>query len=271
MRITACVQGSGLYCAVAEDRPADLLQQLQAVGGPRLRRSNRYIALSLLGALDCVRGQQLLPDCAVYLSSGLGNVAETVAMLQPVLCEGLAPMPFSFINVSNNMAGFTLAQQLGLHGRNLAVARRGGAFGAALELALRDLRSGRVPQALVGAVDECVWPLAAHRQRLGLAADAPLLEGSAWLLLAPADAQADACGSLHWQAYADAAALSEAGHTLPEGSAWGMDAAISLPEGESPSRPAWAWIAALQQRPARFLASYQLGVGYVGLDYQGCE
>ncbi len=64
---------------------------------------------------------------------------------------------------------------------------------AVLELLGQD---GAAGQHLVGAVEECAWPLAAHRQRLGLPADAPLAEASYWLWL-DADCERP-LAQLHW-------------------------------------------------------------------------
>ena len=235
-----------------------MLALLHQQHGLRLRRSNRYIALAMLGALECVQGRRLEPDCGVYLSSGLGNIAESLAMMELALCEGVAPMPFSFINVSSNMAGFTLASQFGLHGRNLAVARRDNAFVAALELALGDLLGGRVSQALVGAVDECVWPLAMHRRRLQVAADSPLLEGSGWLLLGLGDERS---GRLQLEYREEERRESMADGWLLHGDGAG------LPEGQSPSLAAWRFIDALAQKET-LRAQCRVGRRLLVIDYQ---
>ena len=266
---------AGLCCYRAEQQPADLLALLHQSGGPRLRRSNRYIALSLLGARACVQDRTLDQACGVYLGSSLGNIAETTAMMAPVVERGEAPMPFSFINVSSNMAGFTLAQQFSLHGRNLAVARYRHAFVSALELAMRDLQGGRVSQALVGAVDECVWPLNEHRQRLGLPSPTPLIEGSGWLLLSRQGGQDEqGMGSLQWQRYGHDNTLMVEMDGLPHAPDHQHGMVLScepdgLVDGFSPARDAWQFIAALAQageRPVQ--AAYRLaGDACVGLRY----
>lgn len=266
---------SGLRCYRAEEEAVDLLALLHQSGGPRLRRSNRYIALTLLGARACVQGRSLDRECGVYLGSGLGNIAETVAMMVPVLEQGDAPMPFSFINVSSNMAGFTLAQQFSLHGRNLAVARRDNAFAAALELALRDLHAGRVGQALVGAVDECVWPLDRHRQRLQLPSQTPLIEGSGWLLLTShCDPSEQGRGYLQWQEAPHASVLAgQAGLSLSHPERYADIEPDGVPEGGSPSRGAWQFIAALAASDGQPVeATYRLA-GHAGaaIRYQAHE
>lgn len=151
------------------------------------RRVNRFIQLALLGAHDCAAaaGSALAPQTGLYLATGQGNVADTARLMCDIQVQGEAPMPFTFINVSSNMAGFYVAQALGLEATNLTASQQDFSFEAALELACVDLAEGG--SALLGAVEECVWPLQGHRRRLGLAAQAVLAEGSHWLLLDQAD------------------------------------------------------------------------------------
>ncbi|MFO7594633.1 MAG: beta-ketoacyl synthase N-terminal-like domain-containing protein [Pseudomonadota bacterium] len=172
------------YAAAASDPPADLKPLLREVHPNRMRRNNRFTELALLGALRCVQDIGGLPEqCALYLASGQGNVSDTVSLLHETVRDRLEPMPLSFINVSSNIAGFTVSQVLGLHGHNIAVSRNGGAFDSALELALLDLQSGAVPMALVGVVEEYALPPAEHCRRLGLAEGELPAEQSSWLLL----------------------------------------------------------------------------------------
>lgn len=198
------------YAAPANDPPADLKPLLREVHPNRMRRNNRFTELALLGALRCVEDIGQLPEqCALYLASGQGNVTDTVSILHEVVRDRLEPMPLSFINVSSNIAGFTVSQVLGLHGRNLAVSRNGGAFDSALELALMDLQNGSVPMALVGVVEEYTLPLNEHRQRLGRKQGEVLAEQSSWLLLGK-DAGPEGMGMLvDCRRYTDLAKLPE--------------------------------------------------------------
>src|SRR3546814_10058389 len=77
---------------------------------------------------------------------------------------------------SGNMAGFYIAHQLGIDGPQLAIARRHAGLEAALELLQLPTPTHR--HALLGCVEEGVWPLAAQRQRVGLPKDAAMFETS---------------------------------------------------------------------------------------------
>ncbi|MGM0593520.1 MAG: beta-ketoacyl synthase N-terminal-like domain-containing protein [Pseudomonadota bacterium] len=171
------------YAARAEEPATPLKPLLREAGMSDLRRSNRFTALALLGALRCCAGRELPSQCGLYLSSASGGINDTATLLQELIRDRLAPMPLHFINVSSNIAGFSVARELGLHGRNLAVSRLDGGFDCAMELALMDLQAGSVPMALVGVVEECAQPLSSHRRRLGVEATTPLAEQSSWLLL----------------------------------------------------------------------------------------
>ena len=94
-------------------------------------------------------------------------------------------MPLEFLNVPNNMAGFYVAQGLGLQSANLTIAHRAFPFETALDIAIFRLASSgkKNSRALVGGVEECAYPLDQHRQRMQLAMDTPLAEGSSWLYL----------------------------------------------------------------------------------------
>ncbi len=172
------------YAASAGDSPADIKSLLREEGGPRLRRSSRLTELALLGALRCIRQVPALHEqCALFLASAQGNVGDTVSLLQQIVRDGLEPMPFTFINVSSNMAGHAVAQALGLQGKNYALARHHGAFDSALELACLEVQTGKAPMALIGVVEECAWPLVDQRRRLGVDGEVRLAEQSSWLLL----------------------------------------------------------------------------------------
>lgn len=151
------------------------------------RRIDRFIQLALLGSARCATGQTLQADCAVYISSGLGPIGNNIVIQKHLIHDCEIPKPFNFINTLGSAAGYYVARNLGLNGQNLFISRRGASLQAALSMAMADMTLGIVSQALVGSVEEAVLPLGEHRQRQGLADDAPVVEGSHWLLL-----QADA-------------------------------------------------------------------------------
>lgn len=180
------VLASGGVAYPASGDRSEIRPRLQSLG-LLPRRTSRFTELALLGAATALAEfpGSVPRDCGVYLGTGQGPVADTAALMRQIQVERLPPLPISFINVSSNTGGFEIAAMLGLEGRNACVSRGPASFEAALELALGDVAAGRVPMALAGGVDECAWPLEEHRTRLGVSPDAPLAEGSHWVLLAP--------------------------------------------------------------------------------------
>lgn len=165
----------------ATETPRSLREDLRAICPNAPRRLNRLIELSLIGAHRCVAGRALSPRTAIYMACTHGCIGDAVTLVRDVV-RGAPTMPVTFINVSSNMAGFYVASTLGLHSGNQVGSANEFAWEATLELAL----AGRSP-VLVGAVEECAWPLDAHRVRLDLARGAAVLETSLWLLVDPAE------------------------------------------------------------------------------------
>jgi hypothetical protein len=176
------IAAASRHAALLSDTPDDLRARLQA-HGINVRRINRFIELAVLGAVQCraAYGAALPADTALYLAAETPMLADCVKALRATLAEQRPPTPFEFMNISGNMAGFYVAQQLAIGGPQLAIARRGSGLEAACELLRIQHRSHR--QALIGCVAEGVWPLAEQRARLGLVADTALYESSHWFYI----------------------------------------------------------------------------------------
>lgn len=196
-------KASYIYAASANVWPAepqvpDLKPLVTALWGKSYRRISHFIELALVGAKRCV-DKAVIPvnaQCDLLFATGQGNVSQVVKVTRKIFREHEAPMPFDFMHITNNMAPFYVAQSLGVTSSNLTVAHRAFTFETAMDLAqLQMAASDR--QCLIGAVDECAYPLSDHRRRLDLPQHAPLAEGSHWLLLGTspqnAVAQIDIC------------------------------------------------------------------------------
>ena len=179
--------------ATTEDLP-DLKEQLKQLCSQRYRRIDRFIQLCLVGAGRCKKqlsqNTQLPADTGLYLASGLAAMSNTVKVQEHIFQHQLPPKPAHFINTLSNSAGFYVAKDLGLTGKNIFVSRASASFEAALQLVSQDLCISEIKLALVGAVDECLMPVNEHKSRLRLENSQTLAEGSHWLLL---KRQADGC------------------------------------------------------------------------------
>ncbi len=166
------------------DAPPPLKELVKGATGSHVRRIGRFIQLALIGAGRCVQAHDLAKDTSVYLSSGRGDLEVTLEVLADMVERGLPPKPLSFINTVSNSSCFYVAKTFGLHGSSQFVTRRHAPLESALQLAMLDLTHNNTRTALVGTVDIVTLPLTDHRERLALAADTPIGEGSHWLLLA---------------------------------------------------------------------------------------
>ena len=167
----------------------DLRARLAAVCARRPRRIDRFIELSLLGsglcAADLPKDVGISKQTALYIASGLASMTNVVKVQQQIFVNGEPPKPASFINTLSNSAGYHVARNLGMTGKNIFVSRQNSSFEAILQLAALDFATGTSRAALLGVVDECPSPLENQRQRLRLAEGAPLAEGSHWFFLQP--------------------------------------------------------------------------------------
>jgi hypothetical protein len=190
----------------ADETPTPLRERLRTVLAEPPRRVSRVIELALLGAHQCMRGQQPEVHCPLYVAVTHGCVADAVTLVTAV-SRGSLPMPIGFINLSSNMPGFYVASTLGVHGSNQSVAADDFSFEASLELA--GLGREHRAQALIGAVEECAWPLPEHRARLRLPPERALTEASHWLYVDQDTARPLA--TVQWvRRYADAVAARAA-------------------------------------------------------------
>ncbi|XKH01055.1 hypothetical protein LG325_13350 [Marinobacter nauticus] len=169
--------------------PEQGLENLKAAAAEvcreRFRRIDRFTQLALVGSARCVEDTELEPGAGLYIGSRFASLGNTTSVHEKMVSAGVVPKPASFINTLSNSAGYFVARNLRLSGRNLFVSRGDASIVAALQLAAMDVATGAVSQALVGSVDEAVLPLAHHRFRLGLEPDTDMGEGSHWLLVAP--------------------------------------------------------------------------------------
>ncbi|MGH8278844.1 MAG: hypothetical protein ACRETQ_04670 [Gammaproteobacteria bacterium] len=160
-----------------------LSMSLQSHGQEPFRRIDRFVQLALMGSERCAQGGVLRPDCAVYLGSGLGPIGNNLTVQQQLIRDRELPKPFNFVNTLGSSAGFHVARNLGLHGQNLFISRRGASFEAVLSAALADLALNVTRQALVGVVEEVTLPLQDHRRRQRWPDTALPAEGGDWWLL----------------------------------------------------------------------------------------
>ncbi len=161
----------------------DVKAAWKAVSPKMIRRTDRFIQLSLLGAYEAIGDSTLEKDTALYMASGQGNLAVFKRLRDQRYINKQPPKPVDFINSLSNTAGFYVAQFFDLYGKNLNVSRQGLVVENTLLLAQVDLELGKEEQILLGGVDELQEPVSFTKRTLGLSDDTLLGEGSNWMLL----------------------------------------------------------------------------------------
>ncbi|MBV1888905.1 MAG: hypothetical protein KUG67_01510, partial [Proteobacteria bacterium] len=181
----------GDYYATISDMDGlpEVRNEVNEVCHERFRRIDRFIQLCLLGSARCVNQDMLNRNTGLYIGSRFAAICNTIQVQEQMFVKKQIPRPANFINTLSNSAGYYVARNFQLEGKNLFVSRGNASLEAALQLASLDLLSGRVEQALVGVVDEGVLPVADHCLRLGVPTDTALAEGSHWFLLSRSTTQ----------------------------------------------------------------------------------
>ena len=153
----------------------DLKVAVKLACGKGIRRISRFTQLGLLAAKKCLQNEaealgnnaaiQLPARCALYLTSALGDIEITAAVITQMAERGEPPKPLQFINTVSNAPSFYLAQQLAINGNNLFVVNSPFTLESAFALAWSDLSAGRTQHAMVGQVHAVTLPLKHHRVR----------------------------------------------------------------------------------------------------------
>ena len=178
------IEAVSLLLQEVSETSTALKKELERTSGKKFRRVNHFVLLALAGVFRLPNLSRIDPRCSLYVGTANGCVQDTLNMLEQMYRDTLLPMPFTFMGISTNMAGFHIAQNLGLSGTNLTVSSLNDPFGQALALASMDIEMEKTASALVGCVDEGVYPLDEFKQAARKNENDSLLEGGCWIKLA---------------------------------------------------------------------------------------
>ena len=180
--------GNYYHSLADDDGLPNIKDQVNALCQARFRRIDRFTQLCLLGSAKCLNN--ISPDTnlnlnsiGLYIGSRFASLSNTISVHQDMMTKGQTPKPAHFINTLSNSAGFYVAKNLELKGKNIFVSRADQSTQAVFDLATMDLASGQIEHALIGVVEESALPLKDQRQRLGVDASTPLAEASHWFLM----------------------------------------------------------------------------------------
>lgn len=176
------IEAVSLLLQEVSESSTDLKKELELTSGQKFRRINHFVLLALTGIFRLPNLSIIDSKCALYVGTANGCVRDVVKMLEQMYRDTLLPMPFTFMGTSTTMAGFHIASALGLSGPNATVSNPYGSFEQALSMACRELESGKSTLALVGCVDEGVFPLDEFK-KVTHNDNEIVFEGGCWLKL----------------------------------------------------------------------------------------
>lgn len=166
-----------------DDYPVDIKAQCKLVAPKFIRRTDDFIQLAILGVEQISRQQPINENCALYLTSGQGNLGVFQRLCEQRLIEKSPPKPVDFINSLSNTAGFYISQFLNLNSKNSNFSHLSFVVEMSLLLAKSDLLLGKEENILLGGVDQLLQAAEFSRNTLGLKQSMALGQGSNWMLL----------------------------------------------------------------------------------------
>jgi hypothetical protein len=166
-----------------DDESIDIKAQCKLIAPKFIRRTDDFIQLAILGVEQISRQQPINENCALYLTSGQGNLGVFQRLCKQRLIEKSPPKPVDFINSLSNTAGFYISQFLNLNSKNSNLAHISFVVEMALLLAKSDLLLGKEESILLGGVDQLLQPAEFSFNALGLQQSTTLGQGSNWMLL----------------------------------------------------------------------------------------
>lgn len=166
-----------------EDQQVDIKAECKAVAAKFVRRTDTFIQLAILGAAQIQQQMQVPKECALYLTSGQGNLGVFKRLCVQKAFDNAPPKPVDFINSLSNTAGFYIAQFLGLEGKSNNITHLNFPVQMALLLAKSELLLDKQKQVLIGGVDQLFADHNFMSSTYGIDKAITLGQGSNWLLL----------------------------------------------------------------------------------------
>ena len=179
------IVGSGTVLHAVADEPVKLDKALAELSPVKLRRADKFIQLSLVGALRCAKGHRIPQSASMTLAMSVGTISTSLKMMETMFVKGNSPKPFQFVNSLGNSACYFLSKHLGIMGASVAISQENFSFEAALRHAKMEMALNESGCVLIGGTDEAPLPVSDQLLRLRLENEAyeACFEGSHWLLV----------------------------------------------------------------------------------------
>jgi len=147
-----------------------------------LRRASKFNILAILGALECLKNNQLSGNTGIYVCSEYSAIMSVRKVLEDVSSNNMI-MPFDFLNINSNNVSFYVAQALQSHGKNMLLNSDELSFEKGLEVALFDLEINEIEDVLIGLVDESLSNIKDYYKYISNTISTPSNDNSGWLYI----------------------------------------------------------------------------------------
>lgn len=160
-------------------------KQLKEISKINLRQSSKFNVMAVLGALKCLKDISYNENLAIYTASEYSCINNMLNVITQVNTDDDFVMPFDFLNINTNNAGFFISEALGTHGHNINVTSEDVSFEKAFELAYFDLASNQSKEVLIGGVDESLEEIISDNELIHNLENAKINDGSCWVFVTP--------------------------------------------------------------------------------------
>jgi hypothetical protein len=127
---------------------------LKNISNLNLRRSNKFNVLSVYGALNCMKGIIPKKNINIYIGTEYGVVSGVQKVVKSLTETQSMVMPFDFLNINGNNAGFNISKALETQGESMLITASDFSFEQTLKLAFFKSQQELEFEALIGGVDE---------------------------------------------------------------------------------------------------------------------
>jgi len=145
-----------------------------------MRRASKFNLLSLYGACKCIEDRVIPSDTSIYIGSEFGVVSGVQKVMESLNEEPVIVMPFDFLNMNGNNAGFAISKVLDTNGENILMTASDLTFELTLKQAFYKCEQNKNFSALIGGVDESIVEIDRYQTYVIDQKQIPY-DGSCWL------------------------------------------------------------------------------------------
>ncbi len=153
-----------------------LLKEISTIN---LRRANKFNVLSVYGALKCISGINY-KNPNIYIGTEYGVISGVLKVIESLNDEHQIVMPFDFLNINGNNAGFNISEAINTTGESFLTTSNNFSFEKTLQFAFHKSSINNNFEALIGGVDESLECIENYKEYV-INNNLKSYDGSCWL------------------------------------------------------------------------------------------